>query len=158
MYSLYLLIQPTTLNFIIKVAVSEETMNAFSSYNVYDKEIEFYGDIAPKINEKLKELCEPQLLSEIFGVCKTQKIMVLEDLGPKGYCILPAQPGYDISQTKAILKRLALFHAIGAVLQQEQPDIFTSSKNFKSGQLNDLSKRRRSTWHFINDIFVFRSL
>lgn len=126
------------------MAVSEETMNAFSNYNVLDKEIEFYGDIAPKINEKLKELGEPQLLPEIFGVCKTEKIMVMEDLGAKGYGILHGQPGYNISQAKAVLKRMAVFHAIGAILQQEQPGIFTSSKNFKCGKLTELLIKSRS--------------
>lgn len=124
------------MNIIVKVAASEETMSSFSNYNLYDKEIEFYGDIAPKINKMLKDLSESQLLPEIFGVCKTKKIIILEDLTVKGYSTLAAQPGYDIPQAKAILKRMAVLHAIGAVLQQEQPNIFTISENFKNGQLN----------------------
>ena len=115
------------------MAVSEETVDTFADYNVYDREIEFYGDIAPKIGQKLKELGERQLLPESIGVCKRRKIMIMEDLGAKGYCVLPTQPGYNIAQAKAIFKRMATFHAIGAVLREENPDIFV---NFKSGQLN----------------------
>lgn len=119
------------------MAVSEETVDTFADYNVYDREIEFYGDIAPKIDQKLKELGENQLLPESIGVCKRRKIMIMEDLSAKGYGVLPAQPGYNIPQTKAILKRMATLHAIGAVLQEENPNVF---KNFKSGQLNNVIK------------------
>lgn len=114
------------------MAVSEETVDTFADYNVYDREMEFYGDIAAKISRKLKELGEKQLLPETIGVCKQRKIMIMEDLDAKGYGVLPAQPGYNIVQAKAILKRMATLHAIGAVLQEENPDIF---RNFKSGQL-----------------------
>lgn len=57
------------------MAVSEEKMDTFANYNFYDREIEFYGDIAPKISQKLKKLGEIQLLPESIGVCKTRKIM-----------------------------------------------------------------------------------
>lgn len=107
-------------------------MESFANYDLYDKEIEFYSEIAPKINEKLKELGELQLLPECFGVCKTNKIMMMEDLGMKGYTLLPAQPGYNISQSKFVLRRMAAFHAIGAVLHEESSNLF-ASKNFKSG-------------------------
>lgn len=108
-------------------------MDAFANYDVYDKEIEFYGDVAPKINKKLQEMGEQSILPEIFGVCKTKKIIIMDDLAAKGFGILPAQPGYDISQTKEILKRMATLHSVCAILQEEQPNIFD---NFKSGQLN----------------------
>lgn len=104
--------------------------NAFANYNIYDREIEFYGDIAPKINQKLKDLGEMQLLPESIGVCRTKKIMIMEDLGAKNFEILPTQTGYNIPQAKSILKRMATFHAISAVLQEENPNIFA---NFKCG-------------------------
>jgi len=59
--------------------------------------------------------------------------MVIEDLNAKGYSILPGQNKCNVSETKAILKRMAAFNAIGVILQQEQSDIFTT---FKSGHLS----------------------
>lgn len=120
------------------MAVSENTMDVFANYDVYSKEIEFYGEVAPKINQKLRELGEQPILPEIFGVCKTRKIMIMDDLAAKGYKIIPAQPGYDIPQAKIILKKMAMLHSICAILQEEQPNIL---HNFKSGQLikNNLS-------------------
>lgn len=104
---------------------------------MYGKEIEFYGDIAPKIGQKLKELGEVHLLPEIIGVCKERKIIIMEDLGVKGYGVLPAHPGFNISQAKAILKRMATLHAIGAVLQEENPNIYA---NFQNGWFHNLNR------------------
>lgn len=65
----------------IKVAISDEaTRNALLLYNVYDKEIEFYGEIASKINKKVQQLGETQMLAKCFGVCKEKKIIILENL------------------------------------------------------------------------------
>ncbi len=97
---------------------------------MYEKEVEFYDKIVPKINEKLKELNELQLLPECFGVCKTKKIMVIEDLNASGYNIVPGHNECTIFEAKAILKRIAVFNAIGVILCQEQSDIFAK---FKSG-------------------------
>lgn len=123
------------MNLIIKIPVSQEAIDGFSNYDIYDREIEFYSEIAPKINKKLKEMGEAQLLPECFGICRPKKIMILEDLMAKGYKLQPAlpgsRPGYNVLQAKAVLKRMAAFHAIGAVLQEEEPDIFV---HFKSGQ------------------------
>lgn len=108
-------------------------MDAFANYDMYNKEVEFYGDVAPKINKKLQEMGEHSILPEIYGVCKTKKIMIMDDLVAKGYGISAAQPGYDISQAKSILRKMAMLHSISAILQEEQPNTFN---NFKSGQLN----------------------
>lgn len=125
----------SNLDLIIKIAFPDENaLDVSLQQKMYDKEIEFYAEIAPKVNKKLQDLDEPQLLAECFGVCKTRKIIILEDLSANGYVTLPIQQGYNISQTKKILKRLATFHAVCAVLQEEQPDIFANVKS--GGELN----------------------
>lgn len=75
------------------------------------------------------------MLPECFGVCKAKKIMVIEDLNAKRYSILPGHNECNIYETKAILKRVAVFNAIGAILRQERSDIFAI---FKSGWLNKI--------------------
>lgn len=126
------MVKESTVHLIIKAAIAE-LEEACSNFDVYEKEVEFYDKIAPKMNEKLKELNEPQLLPECFGVCKKKKIMVIEDLKASGYNILPGPNECNMSETKAILKRMAVFNAIGAVMRQEQSDVFAI---FKSGSLN----------------------
>lgn len=129
---------------IIKAAIAE-LKDALSGFDVYEKEVEFYDKIAPRMNEKLKDLDESELLPECFGVCKKQKIMVIEDLNAKGYKLLPGQNKCNISETKAVLKRMAVFNAIGAILQQEQSDIFAT---FKSGLYNEFIKYREKVDSF----------
>ncbi|KAJ6627590.1 hypothetical protein Bhyg_17132 [Pseudolycoriella hygida] len=114
-----------TVHLIVKAAIAE-LEEALTTFDVYKKEVEFYNKIVPKFNEKLKDLNESQLLPECFGVCAKRKIMVIEDLNARGYNILPGQNKCNIPETKAILKRTAAFNAIGAILRQDQPDIFTT--------------------------------
>lgn len=118
---------------IIKEGVSNETLlNAFDQYDVYANEMEFYGKIVPKFNQKLMELGESELVAEPFGVCAEKNILILEDLSTKGYQPRSPAQGLNEYETKAVLRRAATFHAIGAVLQEEQPDIFG---NFKRGNI-----------------------
>lgn len=104
---------------------------ALSACNVYDKEIEFYGDIAPQIDAKYRQLNEPnQLLPCIYGVCNTNKAILFEDLTEKGYRLSTVQRGFNIAEAKFILRKAAAMHAINATLHEENPDIF---KNFRHG-------------------------
>lgn len=104
-----------------------------SAHNVYNKEIEFYGKIVPQIKRMQSKLNDPnELIAEAIGVCKFNKVIIFEDLTEKGYKFTMAsiQNGFNLAETKAILKKLATFHAICAVLQEEKPHIFA---NFKYG-------------------------
>lgn len=119
------------MDLIIKESISNEfVLNAFRQCDVYRKEMEFYEKIVPKFNEKLKELGETELMAEPFGICTERNILILEDLSTKGYQARSPLHGFDMHEAKAVLKRVATFHAIGAVLQEQQSDIFG---NFKLG-------------------------
>lgn len=95
--------------------------------------MEFYDKIAPKINEKLKQLNETaQLVAEPYGVCRVNNAILFEDLKSKGYGIASIHRGLSFEETKIVLKKTALLHAINAVLQEEDPNIF---ENFKYGKI-----------------------
>lgn len=100
--------------------------------------MEFYGKIVPKFNQKLKILGELDLVAEPFGIWKKENILILEDLSAKGYQAQSPAQGFDVHETRAVLKRAATFHAICAVLQEEQSDIFG---NFKAGTLAPSSRK-----------------
>lgn len=117
---------------IIKEGVSSEIqLKAFDQYDAYDNEMEFYGKIVQKFNRKLTELGEPELIAEPFGVCAERNMLILEDLSAKGYKPRSPAQGLNEYETKTVLRRAATFHAIGAMLQEEHPDIFA---NFKKGK------------------------
>lgn len=123
-------LQASTVNLIVKEAVSDElSLTAFLELDAYHKEMKFYDEIVPRFNEKLKLLGELELLAEAFGVCKQRNILMLDDLSVKGYKPRSPELGFNVPETKAVLKRLASFHAISAVLQEDQPNIFTNIKN-----------------------------
>lgn len=100
--------------------------------DAYRKEIRFYSEIAPKINEKLTELNEREMVPLALATCESQNILILEDLSVKGYRTVPGTNGYNFAEAKAIVKRIAQFHAISAVLNEEQPNIYA---NFQQGSL-----------------------
>lgn len=125
------------MNLILKEGVSNQTiLDLFDQFDAYDNEMEFYGKIVPRFNRKLTELGESELVAEPFGVCAEKNILILEDLSAKGYQPRSPAQGLNEHETMAVLQRAATFHAIGAVLQEEQPDIFD---NFKKGNIQDVN-------------------
>lgn len=122
------------MNVIVKEGVSDElSLKILLEYDIYNKEMEFYGEIVPKFNEKLKLLDEPSRSIWCVLCVNSEIVLILEDLSVRGYKSRSGADGLNANETKAVLKRLATFHAIGAVLQEEQPNIFA---NFKYGALN----------------------
>lgn len=114
-------------------ASDEWSLNAYEKFDFFNKEVEFYANVVPKINQKLREHGERDLFADLIGVCRLKKIIILEDLATEGYRVLAAKDGFNFEESKALLKRIAAFHAVCAVLQEEKPDIFA---NFKYGHLS----------------------
>lgn len=133
------MIQHSAMHLIMKEGVTNEILlETFHQYDVYDNEMEFYECVVPKFNEKLAELNELDLLPTSIGVWPEKNILILEDLSIKGYHVRPPTQGFDMHETKAILQRMATFHAICAALQEKEPNIF---KNFKRGTLKNCANR-----------------
>lgn len=121
----------------MKAALSSGiAFETLAAHKVFDKETEFYDKIVPKINELLDKLNESDdLVAETFGVCKVNRVMLFDDLTIKGYGVASIQQGFNLEEATAILKKLAIFHGICAVLQEREPDIFA---NYKHGELLSL--------------------
>lgn len=97
------------------------------------KEIELYHKIGPKINAALRKLNQTgQLIAEVYGVCHENSAILFEDLKANEYCLYSHSRGFHFDEAKIVLKKVAAFHAIAAVLQQEQPDIF---EKFTAGKV-----------------------
>lgn len=130
-----------TLSIIIKSAVSGDyAFELMTANGAYDKEIEFYSKIVPKINQAFDKLNETtQLIPKVYGVCALNCAILLEDLKPQNYRIGSAHRGFNFDQAKMVLRKAAILHSINAVLQEEDPDIF---QNFNYGIiLNRLSNK-----------------
>lgn len=109
-------------------------LKAMSANDVYDKEIEFYNNIAPKINQTVAKLNgNTQLIAMPYGVCNTNNAMLFEDLTSKSYGIASVLRGFNFVEAKIVLEKAATLHAIHAVLQETHPSIF---ENFKYGGIS----------------------
>lgn len=116
----------SSLSVIVKSALTgEAAVGPLKAFNVYKKEIEFYGKIAPKIKQLLAKLNESdQLLADSYGVYNTNDVMLFEDLKVKSYRTSSIHRGFNFNEAKFVLKKAAAFHATNAVLQQQHPNIF----------------------------------
>lgn len=119
------------LGLLIKTSVSSGTKyDQLVSYDIYDKEIEFYDEIAPKIIGLLRKLGgNDQLLPTVYGVSKEHTAMILEDMVASGYQIKKDLNDFD--EATIIFEKIAKVYAASAVLQEQEPDVF---KNFKHGK------------------------
>lgn len=89
-----------------------------------------YDEIIPKMKILLEKLgIEDQLFADTFFVDKSKVVIVFEDLLVKDYAIKRTKEGYDLTHAKAIIRKLAQLHGVGAKLQEQEPNIF---KNFSN--------------------------
>lgn len=120
------------------IFVKSTTSNAFihnflSVTGAYNKEIDFYVNIAQNLHQIMLKIDSS---SDIFVKClhidRERQVLFLEDLSPLKYQTVPLRPGLNLDQTKAILCRLAEFHAASAVLYNQKPSIFEGFKHGNS--------------------------
>lgn len=101
------------------------------SYDMYSREMDFYVDIGTQINAVLRRLGEEQhLLAGLIGACRMNNVLVLEDMRDKAYQCYPLERGFDLCEAKIALRKMALFHAICAHLNEQHPQLFD---NFRHG-------------------------
>lgn len=125
---------PSTMRMIMKLPVHENhpSANIFAQMQFYEKEMEMYDRILPRINSLLNEFNYMKKISaRTYFVSTENKVMVFEDLKDSGYQLDTLKNGFDMIHTKLVLSQLAKFHAAAAVLQEKEPDIF---QNFEHGK------------------------
>lgn len=72
------------------------------------------------------------MIAKAYGVCNANSAILFEDLTSKEYRILSVYRGFNFEEAKIVLEKAATMHAIHAVLQEEQPNIF---EHFKYGRI-----------------------
>ncbi|KAJ6636145.1 hypothetical protein Bhyg_14732, partial [Pseudolycoriella hygida] len=118
-------------SFIIKTE-SDDGVLLLNDLNVYEKELEMYEQILPKLRRLLDNAGHNgELFAATMYVSFSKKAIVFEDLAQKAYKIPSSKSGMDMIHTKVFLKKLAKFHATCAVLEEQQPGVF---KNFQNGK------------------------
>ncbi|XP_052840985.1 uncharacterized protein LOC128255423 [Drosophila gunungcola] len=120
-------------SYILKQAVSSDAPQAklFEEYDVYNRELEMYDVVLPKMAKILREAdFNEKLMAEAIIVDRERTIMILEDLAPLRYTNADRVKQLDMAHTKLVLDMLAKFHASAIILNQREPDLL--SRNYES--------------------------
>ncbi|KAH8265383.1 hypothetical protein KR038_005418, partial [Drosophila bunnanda] len=127
-------------SYILKQAVSADTPQAriFAEYNVYNRELEMYDVVLPKMSQILEEAgFTDKLMAKAILVDRSRTIMILEDLAPLRYTNADRRKQLDLTHTKFVLDMLAKFHAAAIILNQREPELLRhnySSHLFSRGK------------------------
>ncbi|KAH8346886.1 hypothetical protein KR059_001926, partial [Drosophila kikkawai] len=113
-------------SYILKQAVPSDAPQAriFAEYDVYNRELEMYDVVLPKMSQILEEAgFTDKLMAKAIIVDHSRTIMILEDLAPLRYTNADRVKQLDLTHTKLVLDMLAKFHAAAIILNQREPDL-----------------------------------
>ncbi|KAH8361805.1 hypothetical protein KR200_000830, partial [Drosophila serrata] len=114
------------MSYILKQGVPSDAPQAkiFKEYDVYNRELEMYDVVLPKMSQILEEAgFTDKLMAKAIIVDRSRTIMILEDLAPLHYTNADRVKQLDLTHTKLVLDMLAKFHAAAIILNQREPDL-----------------------------------
>ncbi|XP_045114530.1 uncharacterized protein LOC123506480 isoform X1 [Portunus trituberculatus] len=91
---------------------------------LFEKECNFFLDIAPQINSVLKEIGHTEInVPKCFHASleEGKEVIFLEDLRARGYKMADRKQGLDKAHTTLVLRELARLHAASLLLQNRTP-------------------------------------
>ncbi|XP_016957089.1 uncharacterized protein LOC108029372 [Drosophila biarmipes] len=116
--------------YIVKQALSENVPQAqiFIEYDVYNREMDMYEFVLPKMKELLQEAgLDGKITADAITVDREYSTMILEDLAQSNFVNADRVKQLDLAHTKLTLELLAKFHASSVVLKQRHPNLLTKS-------------------------------
>ncbi|XP_071050745.1 uncharacterized protein [Onthophagus taurus] len=109
----------------------------FNTSVTFKKEISFYHDIVPTLNEFGEEKGIKNIMhftAKCVGArisldpnsteVDTDAILLLENIKVKGFTVADRFIGFNMDETKLILRDLAVFHATPLALKLQKPEVF----------------------------------
>lgn len=107
---------------------------AYKEYMIFDKEMNIYEKILPKLNSCITGINQSEkLFAESINVDFVSKAMILEDLSVKNYITADRIAKLDYDHAALVLRKLAYMHATSAVLEERNPGTF---KEYDRGFFN----------------------
>ncbi|EDV91301.1 uncharacterized protein LOC6568323 [Drosophila grimshawi] len=108
-------------NLIIKTSIDDDelTKELMAPYDIFNREINIYEEVLPKLNELLKEIdeFEPIFPTAVF-VDRERIAIIFEDLTVENYVMADRVKRLDQEHAHLILRKLAKMHATSAVLNE----------------------------------------
>ncbi|XP_022218899.2 uncharacterized protein LOC111071718 [Drosophila obscura] len=110
-------------NLIVKTAIDDDELSKelMEPYDIFNREMNIYEEVLPKLNDLLKEIddSEPLFPTAIY-VDRERTAIVFEDLSVAGYVMADRVRLLNVEHTHLILRKLAKMHATSAVLNERQ--------------------------------------
>lgn len=111
------------------------------SYNVHEKEMEFFQNVFPELRRILETSNEcKNIIPKAIAVDRVRGVLILEDLARKHFMMADRKVGLDLNHLKLALSKLAKFHAASMILMGENSEAF---KSFDVGMFS----RKTSAFH-----------
>lgn len=103
-------------------------------YDIYNREMDIYQKIIPKLNALLQEIGDSdKMFPETICVEYDRSAIIFEDLSTRQYIMCDRTKGLDMEHAKMCLRKLAKMHATSAVLNEREPGTF---KTYDRGMFN----------------------
>ncbi|EDV93450.1 uncharacterized protein LOC6564247 [Drosophila grimshawi] len=142
-------------SYIVKLLpLTLSTRDMIASWKVFDKEKLTYGSYVPQFEQMFRDKSKeitfgPKYYEPTHAA--SEELIILEDLGNRSFKNVNRQLGLDVVHTKAVLDKLAQFHAASAVhyeLNGPYPELYDRNlcspedkfQDFRDGQAKSLIK------------------
>ncbi|XP_017775415.1 PREDICTED: uncharacterized oxidoreductase dhs-27-like [Nicrophorus vespilloides] len=128
-----------SMSVIIKIEFKDTVMGFLTAgLQFFSKEMEMFSKTLPLMYDALGPDYEGCLSSlSLLTKNEPNAILVLQDLQPLGFKMVPRQMGLDLEHCQMVMKKIAQFHAASVVVTDKDP---SAMKNYSSGMYskNDL--------------------
>lgn len=108
-------------NLIVKTAIDDDelTKELMEPYDIFNREMNLYEEVLPKLTELLKETdgFEPLFPTAVF-VDRERSAIIFEDLSVANYVMADRVKRLDKEHVHLILRKLAKMHATSAVFNE----------------------------------------
>jgi len=115
-------------SYIVKQALSDNVPQAkvFVEYDVYNREMDMYEFVLPKMKELLQEAgLKGKITADAIAVDREYSTIILEDLSQYNYVSADRVKQLNLAHTKLTLEMLAKFHAASIILIQRHPKLLS---------------------------------
>ncbi|KAM7360747.1 uncharacterized protein ACRADG_007451 [Cochliomyia hominivorax] len=116
-------------SYILKTSYEDDELanKAMEPYDIFNREIQIYQDVLPKLKSLLLEINDDeQIFADTIAVDKAKSTLIFEDLNARDFVMANRLEGLDMDTAKLVLRKLAKMHAASAVLNEREPHTLES--------------------------------
>ncbi|XP_001359535.3 uncharacterized protein [Drosophila pseudoobscura] len=118
-----------------------DTREKKAPYDIYNRELEIYEEVLPK----LQQLAGERLCPKVLHIDRQRGALIMEDLSRQGYVMAPRLERLDEQHLRLVLRKLAMMQAASAVLEERsQREGCFSLKKYDRGFFNRYTESFRS--------------